>query len=230
MKKKGGGKQKPKYFMDMDPDLIQQELCYGSIMALTFIFGNQFGLMDMGRNELIIAIIGMDAVWGIIDLILFYRSDMTGLTRRANLSKDLHRDGDRDVGELRGRVHDEFQGTFLDMVDEKTRKEVIDKIMLSGLVEDPNALVDKWRRNYRRSAIGSCIVATFPALPPAICLLVISDFNTALRASGVMLSLILFNVGFMISPYRKPWVRILSGLAVVALTLTLTVFAALFGG
>jgi hypothetical protein len=222
--------KKSKYFMDMDPDLIQQELCYGTIMALTFIFGNQFGLMSMGRNELILAIIGMDAVWGIIDLILFFRADMTGLRRRAALSIDLHKNGDSDVGELRGRVHDEFQGTFLDMVDEKTRKEVIDRVMLSGPVEDPNALADKWTRNYRKSAIGSCIVATFPALPPAICLLVISDFETALTASAIALSLILFNVGYMISPYRKTWVRITSGLAVVALTLTLTVFAALFGG
>ncbi|MBE6514363.1 MAG: hypothetical protein E7Z69_04705 [Thermoplasmata archaeon] len=229
MRMEGRGKR-PKYFMDMDPDLIQQELCYGTIMALTFIFGNQFGLMSMGRNELIIAIIGMDAVWGIIDLILFFRSDMTGLARRGALSVDLHKDSKGDVGELRGRVHDEFQGTFLDMVDKKTREEVIDRIMLSGPVEDPNALADKWKRNYRKSAIGSCIVATFPALPPAICLLVISDFDTALTASAIALSLILFNVGYMISPCRKTWVRILSGLAVVALTLTLTVFAALFGG
>ena len=116
------------------------------------------------------------------------------------------------------------------MVDKKTREEVIDRIMLSGPVEDPNALADKWKRNYRKSAIGSCIVATFPALPPAICLLVISDFDTALTASAIALSLILFNVCYMISPYRKTWVRIMSGLAVVALTLTLTVFAALFGG
>jgi hypothetical protein len=228
MLKKGENKEK-RYFMDMDPDLIQQELCYGTIMALTFVFGNQFGLMNMDRNELILAIIGMDAVWGIIDLILFYRADMTGLARRAALSVDLHK-GKGDVGELRGKVHDEFQGTFLDMVDEKTRKEVIDRIMLSGPVEDQNALNEKWKRNYRKSAIGSCIVATFPALPPAICLLVISDFDTALTASGVALSLILFNVGFMISPYRKPWVRVTSGLLVVAMTLTLTVFAALFGG
>lgn len=228
MLKKGENKEK-RYFMDMDPDLIQQELCYGTIMALTFIFGNQVGLMNMDRNELILAIIGVDAVWGIIDLILSYCANMTGLARRAALSVDLHKDKG-DVGELRGRVHDEFQGTFLDMVDEKTRKEVIDRIMLSGPVEDQNALNEKWKRNYRKSAIGSCIVATFPALPPAICLLVISDFDTALTASGVALSLILFNVGFMISPYRKPWVRVTSGLLVVAITLTLTVFAALFGG
>jgi hypothetical protein len=224
------GAKKPKYFMDMDPDLIQQELCYGTIMALTFVFGNQFGLMSMDRNELILAIIGMDAVWGIIDLLLFYRADMTGLKRRTILSTDLHRDVKSDVGALRGRVQDEFQGTFLDMVDAKTRKEVIDKIMMSGPVEDPDALHEKWKRNYRRSAIGSCIVATFPAFPPAICLLVIGDFEDALFASAVALSLILFQVGFLISPYRNVAVRIASGLVVVALCLSLTVFAALFGG
>ena len=220
----------PRYFMDMDPDLIQQELCYGTIMALTFVFGNQFGLMNMSRDELILAIIGMDAVWGIIDLLLFYRADMTGLVRRGTLSADLHGGEKTDVGELRGRVQDEFEGTFLDMVDEKTRKEVIDKIILSGPVEDSNALANKWKHNYLKSAVGSCIVATFPAFPPAICLLIIDDFEDALFASSLVLSLILFNVGFMISPYRKLWVRVLSGLAVVALCIALTVFAALFGG
>jgi hypothetical protein len=228
--KKLHGIKKRKHFMDMDPDLIQQELCYGTIMALTFVFGNQFGLMNMDRDELILAIIGMDAVWGIIDLLLFYRADMTGLTRRMALSNDLHTDDKSDVGELRGRVHDEFQGTFLDMVDEKTRKEVIDKIMMSGPVEDPGALVAKWKHNYLKSAVGSCIVATFPAFPAAICLLVVSDFEDALFASAVVLSLILFQVGFMISPYRNVAVRIASGLTVVALCLSLTVFAALFGG
>ena len=123
----------------MDPDLLVQEVMYGSIMALTFVITAQFDVLAYNdRTELAIAIIAMDFVWAVIDLLLFYRSDLVGMARRAKLSRKLHSGDDR--GELRADIEAEFEGTFLDMTDDETRREVIDKIMMSGPPDNPHNL------------------------------------------------------------------------------------------
>ena len=213
----------------MDPDLLVQEVMYGSIMALTFVITAQFDVLAYNdRTELAIAIIAMDFVWAVIDLLLFYRSDLVGMARRAKLSRKLHSGDDR--GELRADIEAEFEGTFLDMTDDETRREVIDKIMMSGPPDNPHNLASVSKRRYRKSAIGSFIAAVFPAFPPSICLLIISDYDTSLFAASLSINIIMFYVGIMASPYSRLSRRILTGLVIVGLGFLLTVFAAVCGG
>lgn len=59
-----------------DRGLIIQEAMYGFIMALTFVTVAKLGIVRYERENLIIAIIMMDFVWGVIDLIIFYNLDV----------------------------------------------------------------------------------------------------------------------------------------------------------
>ena len=64
----------------IDRELVLQEAMYGFVMALTFITAEQLGLVDYNtRSKLILAILGMDFVWGAIDMYIFYRMDIMGM-------------------------------------------------------------------------------------------------------------------------------------------------------
>jgi len=84
--------------------LAIQEVLYGFVMALTFIIAARVGIFTYDTPlYLVMMILAMNFVWGVIDMIIFYRIDVSTQRRyRRRLKEDRKADGYREKidGEL----------------------------------------------------------------------------------------------------------------------------------
>lgn len=114
----------------IDRELVLQEAMYGFVMALTFITAEQLGLVDYNtRSKLILAILGMDFVWGAIDMYIFYRMDIMGMISQMGFLRRLYLAKDKES--MRPEIMDQLDGTIFNYVDDGTRKNAADLLMQS---------------------------------------------------------------------------------------------------
>ena len=215
-------------FLDkIDPELMIQESMYGFVMSLTFITAAQLGIFHYSdRTALILAIIGMDFVWGSIDMYIFYRMDMMSLHRQVITLGKMYVSEDR--SSMREEVDRELDGTIFDLMDGSTREKAVDLVMGSEIGNFGGYRKEK--NKYLFNAVSAAIITFMTAIPAVACLLLIGDDTTAFFSSSAISSLALFFIGYRMSPYRKRSMKALTGLVTTAASLLLTLFAAYFGG
>lgn len=217
-----------RFFRRIDPELMVQESMYGFVMSLTFITAAQLGIFHYNdRTGLVLAILGMDFVWGSIDMYIFYRMDMMSLHRQSMTLKRLCRIDDKDS--MKGELIEELDGTIFGLMDESTRNMAADLIIERGGHRDPQGFVRE-KHKYLFNAVTAAIVTFSTAVPAVVCLLLIEDDVMALFSASAISSVALFFIGYLMSPYENRALRSLTGLVTAAVSLLLTLFAALFGG
>jgi len=209
----------------IDKDLVIQEALYGFVMALTFTTATQLGIYDMPRLTLILAIIAMDAVWGTIDLVIFFNIDVIAHRRRVHDLKAVYRDRPENSEEI---VSGFLEGTVFDDLDDASKKKAVDLVLSSEMSAFDSTHHD--RRRYLFNAVTAFLVTISTAVPSALCLLFIDDTWLACLMAALASCVALQFIGYFMAVSDSKVMRFLFGLMMATLTMLLTLFAAVLGG
>ena len=211
----------------IDRELVLQEAMYGFVMSLTFITAEQLGLVDYNtRTKLILAILGMDFVWGAIDMYIYYRMDMMGMFSQMSFLRRLYLAKDKES--MRPAIMEQLDGTIFNYVDEGTRDNVA-KLLMESTFETKEAVRED-RKRYFFNAVTCFVVTLGTVIPAALCLTFISEDTSAYFWTSFSSSIALFFVGYWMSPYESNLMKSAAGIVTAVVCLFLTVFAAYLGG
>jgi hypothetical protein len=211
----------------LDPGTTLAELIFGLLMVLTFTLGARLLGPEEPTDgrELLIAAIGCNVAWGIIDAFLYILGGVYERLRVANLRESLRNapDGPAAIAAL----HSELGGDLTDLGDQSHRDRFYASIVAaarSGFGAKPELLAEDLRGAVR---VFFLVVAT--AVPAALPFLVWDDAYLALRISNALLIVCLFVIGFLWGRHvgARP---IFAGTLIMSIGIALVMVAIPLGG
>lgn len=179
---------------NLDPVDTLGELIFGLIMVLTFTIGAR--LLDADEptdgKELLIAAIGCNIAWGIIDGFLFLLSRVFERRRIASLHAALAAQSDQtiDLEPLRSELNNDLT----ELGDTEDRERFYASIAAAARRSKPRP-VRVMLNDLSGAALVFCLVVA-TAIPAAVPFMIVSDGYVALRVSNAILVGLLFLVGF----------------------------------
>ena len=212
----------------LDPGETLGEVLGGLIMALTFTLGARVFAADeqLEAHELVVAIVGCNIAWGVIDATLFVLNSLFYRSRHARFFRALK--NTRSETEALAAVEEEFG-----LEDEPLAAHPEDRARLYQSLLALSARATPARKGLRRqdfvaAAIVFALVSA-TAVPGVIPLLLLADSNLALHVSNWLLILLLFVVGCWWGRYTDapPW-RV--GLTAMLLGMFMVLVAVVLGG
>jgi hypothetical protein len=209
----------------LDPADRLNEILFGLIMVLTFTLtaGLTIGDGPDAARELLVATIGCNVAWGIIDGAMYLMGTLLERSRRA-----------RAVALVQSAPDD---ASALDTVDRVLGDTVIagasvdERLRLGRMIRDVVAKLPPPRARLHRDdlygALASAILVILSTIPAAFPFLLIDEPWRALRVSNAILVGLLFVVGYQwgqaahTSPWRAGFAFLLAGLVLVAIAIAL---------
>ena len=175
----------------LDPATSLAEILFGLIMTLTFTLGAGIIIQDEGREgarELLIAIIGCNIAWGIIDAALYIVGELFGRGRLRRLGQSIRAAPNSvDAESLVAGELDELLGDFTSESDRRVLyKRVADNVRSKPLVPNPVTKSDLM------GAFWSFWLVFLASLPAAIPFVIFDNARFALRVSNAILLALLF--------------------------------------
>lgn len=211
----------------LDPGETLGEVLFGLIMVLTFTVGA--GLLtanELDTNELVVAAIGCNIAWGVIDAVLFVLGNLFYRSQRARFYRALR--GARNESEALAAVQEEFglENEPLAILPEDRARLYESILTLSAHAAPARARL--LRRDFSSALVVFALVSV-TALPGVIPFLLLEDSYLALRLSNLVLILLLFLVGYWWGHYTdaRPW-RV--GATVMVLGISMVFVAVALGG
>lgn len=215
-------------FLDkfLDPVSSLGEILFGIIMTLTFTLAAGIMVREEGRagaRELLIATIGCNIAWGIIDAALYVLGEVFERGRRLRLIHALREASD--VHAATSHVAGELDDLLAAVTTEGERRELYERIATRIRASDIPPI--RVTRAVLAGAFASFCLVFFASLPAAIPFLLVDDPFVALRISNTLLLAMLFTVGWLWSRYTvaKPFwtglVFLLAGVALVGIAIAL---------
>jgi hypothetical protein len=214
----------------LDPASTLGEVLFGLIMTLTFTLGAGIIIEDEGREgarQLLIALIGCNIAWGLIDGVLYLAGELFDRSRLRRVGQAV-----RGAADQRSAVT-VVAGELDELLDHVTspaeRQELYARIatnLRSGASPPkPNTI----SRADIVGAFTSFWLVVVSSIPAAIPFLLFDDARFALRVSNAILLAMLFVIGYWCARYTvaKPW---LVGLALLVGGIALVVVAIALGG
>lgn len=211
-------------FSPIDPISRYSEILFGLLMVLTFT--GCFNAFEAGRAEvrdLLIAGIGCNIAWGIIDAIVYLITTLTERSRALRLLQQLRllTPGDeRGIAALRDALPGPLAAICRDpeLRDWQVRLQQHPELGQGGI----------WRWNDLLNSLGvffMVFLSTFPVLLPFFFM---QDPVPALRLSHTIALLMLMGIGYGLARYAgspRPWligvIFAVAGVAIVLLTIAL---------
>ena len=213
----------------LDPSTSLAEVLFGLIMTLTFTLGAGLIIEDEGRagaRELLIAVIGCNVAWGIIDGALYLVGQLfdRGRLQRLGLAvaRTQHR-GDA-VTLIAEELNPLLGGVLSPRETEALYERIVDNIARKTERKKNSITRDDWL-----GALVSFFLVVITSLPAAIPFLLIDDARLALRVSNAVLVALLFFSGYWWARYTiaRPWI---AGLAFLFIGTALVATAIALGG
>jgi hypothetical protein len=210
----------------LDPATSLAEILFGLIMTLTFTLGAGIIIEDEGREgarELLIAVIGCNLAWGVIDGALFLVNEWFDRGRLRRLGKAI-RDA-ADVGTAKTLVAGELDGLLEDVTSAAEREGLYARIADNVRSRPPRA-VHVGKADFM-GAFTSFWLVVITSAPAAIPFLLFDDARFALRVSNAILLASLFITGYFWARFTmgKPWLvgltLLLGGTALVGMAILL---------
>jgi hypothetical protein len=212
----------------LDPSTSLAEILFGLIMTLTFTLGAGLLIEDEGRagaRELLIAVIGCNVAWGIIDGALYLVGQLFDRGRLQRLGLAIkHAPRRSDAVTLIGEELNPLLGGLLSPREtEALYERIVDNVQRKA--EKRNAIT---REDWLGALISFFLVA-ISSIPAAIPFLLIDDARLALRVSNAVLVALLFFTGYWWARYTisRPWI---AGVAFLLVGTVLVVAAIALGG
>jgi hypothetical protein len=211
----------------LDPGERLGELLFGLIMVLTFTLGAaiELGEERRGTRELLIATLGCNAAWGIIDAALHLIGRLSDRGRLLRLLRSVQTAASRE--QALGLVSQELQDRMPEVALPELRK-ALDQHLVDRVREMPIPPNRVTAADLRGGFAVFCLVF-LTALPPVLPFLMIDDPGTALRASNAVLIALLFFVGWRWAGYTGTS-RWRTALAMTAIGIALVAVAIGLGG
>jgi len=214
----------PRY---LDPASRLGEVLFGLIMVLTMTLTAGLTVAEgkEGVRQLLLAAIGCNVAWGLIDAVMYIMNCITVRNEKILLIEAVQRA--RDTTSALNLVRDGIEPELQDLLDPNDAE----KMNLSVLKHIAQVRID--RRRLSKEDIygaGACFWLVFiSCLPAALPFLFFSRPHLALRVSNFLLIALLFFVGQKWAQYAGTN-RLAAGFAMVVLGLGLVGVAILLGG
>ncbi|MFL6551429.1 MAG: VIT family protein [Povalibacter sp.] len=200
-------KQGPLGYLDQATAL--SEVLFGLIMTLTFTLSAGLIIEDEGRagaRELLIAVIGCNIAWGIIDAALYLVGQLFERGRVRKLEQAIRSATNRaSAVAVVGTELDPLVGNVL---EPREITNLYDRIAESVLSRSEMKSGTGLTRDDWLGGVISFVLVVVSCVPAAIPFLVMDDARLALRVSNGVLLALLFFTGYWWSRYTlgKPWV------------------------
>lgn len=212
----------------LDPASSLGEIMFGLIMTLTFTLGAGIIIDDEGREgarELLIALIGCNIAWGVIDAAMYLVNELFARGKRRRIAHAVRSAVDEQSGV--SVVANELDQYFEDVADDKERQALYARV--AARVRTAEIKPNRLTKADFMGAFWSFWLVVIASAPAAIPFLVIDDARLALRWSNGILLALLFIIGFNWSRYTlgRPWV---TGLIFLAGGIGLVLMAIALGG
>jgi VIT1/CCC1 family predicted Fe2+/Mn2+ transporter len=211
----------------LDPVDSLGELLFGLIMALTVTLGARVLAQrsEINPQELIVAMIGCNVAWGIIDAALYLIGSVFSRNQRIRLVQKLRAaTGESEAMEA---IRDAFS-----LEDEPPLSEQ-DRATFHRVILDLLRHADTRRAHLRwldlKAAAAIVVLVSLTAVPGVLPFVLLDDSYVALRFANLLQIVLLFLVGFRWARYTgaAPW---RTGLLIVALGVGLVAISVALGG
>jgi hypothetical protein len=211
----------------LDPVSRLGEILFGAIMVLTITLtaGLTADSGKEGVRELLLAAIGCNIAWGVIDAIMYIMSCVTERGAQARVVLALQ--NAPDTAAALDIMHSEFDSRLGAITGAEEREDLYRSVirhMTGGKVPRVTATKDDFL-----GAVAVFWLVFLSCLPAAIPFLFFSDPLVALRVSNLMMVGMLLAIGFKWGEYAYTN-RLLAGVAMAAVGLALVGVAILLGG
>ena len=212
----------------LDPSETLSEILFGLIMVLTITTGARIVATEetLDTQQLVIAAVGCNLAWGIIDAVLYVLGALLSQHRRVRLFRRL-KAARSEVAAL-AAIQEEFA-----LEEEPLAASPEDRARFYRSILALTAHATPTRAHLRRNDIIAALIVfglvSATALPGVLPFLVLRSPYLALRVSNAMLVVLLFLVGFLSARYAdvNPWKV---GLTVLFLGLSMVAVAIALGG
>jgi len=211
----------------LDPGERLGELLFGLIMVLTFTLGAGIELRgdEEETRELLVAALGCNAAWGIIDAALYLMGRLSerGRTHRLLRSIQTAPSADDALALVHRELDDRIPGIVRPEIRASLDRHVLEQVRGATLPPNRVTAADCW------AALAVFWLVFLTALPAVLPFLVMRDAQLAMRASNGILIALLFYVGWRWASHTgaSPW---RTGLFVAALGVGLVAVAVALGG
>lgn len=210
----------------LDPASSLSEVLFGLIMTLTFTLGAGLTLQEEGRagaRDLLVATIGCNIAWGVIDGVLYIVSQLHERGRRRRVGQAIQ--AARDDRAAIALVADEMDEALENVTSAGERDDLYRRMVarLRAGTIPPNRMT----RADLVGAIASFWLVFLASFPAAIPFFLIDEPYRALRVSNGLLLALLFVTGHAWGKHAttRPWLAglafLLGGTALVAIAIAL---------
>jgi hypothetical protein len=210
----------------LDPGDTLAELIFGLLMVLTFTLGARLLGPDESTEGLLVAAIGCNIAWGIIDAFLFVLGRVFERLRVASVVESLRAASDEPAA--MAVLQSEFDGGLAGLADAPHRDGFFASIVAAARVL-PGAR-PRLLANDLRGAVRVFFLVVATAVPAAVPFFFVSDdAYLALRMSNALLIACLFVVGFLWGRHvgARP---IFAGALIMSIGIVLVLIAIPLGG
>ncbi len=209
----------------LDPADSLGETLFGLIMALTFTLGAGLLMQREDIRDLVVAMIGCNVAWGIIDAALYLIGSLFNRNRRINFVRKFRRAADERQAMLAIREEFDLDGEpDLRVEDRAAFHRVLLDILRHAGTERARLRVHDFQ-----AAAAIAVIVTLTAVPGVLPFLVINDGYLALRTANLVQVCLLFLVGFRWAHHTgaNPWY---TGFGIAGLCIALVAVAVALGG
>jgi len=205
-------------------DRLCESVC-GVIMVLSILLTAGYyvvGTPDPAR-ALLIAAIGCNVAWGIIDGFFYVGYGLIDRSQKARLISNIQKAGNKSTAE--NFLRENLDSDFYEVLDDSEKKRALE-LVYDGLV-DADVPETKVNRDDLLALLGAFTINFLATVPATIPFLVIPDWKVALRVSNLICVILLFFLGYRFAGYihANPWKigggLMLFGLAMVAIAIAL---------
>ena len=211
----------------LDPASRLSEVLFGLIMVLTVTLTASLTANSgkAGVHQLLVAAVGCNIAWGIIDGVMYVMNCMTVRSGKARLVRAVQKAPDRAAAleVVRRMVEPGFQYLTVPKHKEAVYEAILEEVLHA---KPPQTKVI---REDLHGAVACFLLVVLSCLPAAAPFLIFSNPILALRVSNALLMAMLFWVGQKWAYYIHAN-RLLVGLAMVTVGLALVGVAVLLGG
>jgi len=195
------------------------------VLSVTLTAGLTVADGAAGVRQLLLAAIGCNVAWGIIDGVMYVMSSMVARGEKALVIQAVQSAADEraalDI--IRNKIEPRFEALAGPGHVEAQRRSILEYFTRA---EAPRTRVTK---DDLYGALACFLLVFLSCLPAAVPFVIFSEPTRALRVSNFLLVAMLFVVGHMWAQYAHTN-RLVAGLVMVAIGLALVGVAVLLGG
>src|SRR5262245_12014207 len=205
----------------LEPVESLEEVLFGLIMVLTFTLG---AALSAGFDrKFLLAAVGCNVAWGIIDGVLFMLSTRFERSRRHRIARAIRQA--RDENTALALIRDELEPLLGSVAQPPDRDRLYRGV--NALIRRTPPLRTVLTHEDWMAGLSVFVLVAATSLPAALPFLVLPDAQIALRASNALLIGLLFVVGFRwarfvdLGPWRAAFLISTLGVALVVVAIVL---------